>query len=259
MTPVSARSLAIVAPLPEELSGILKRVENRHEEARGDAVWQVGVLGQRSVLLATTGDGARNAEHRLERLLRATRPDRLILIGIAGALSPDLDVGSVVLARRIVSSPGRVAQPDSRWQPEAATRFVAGTVCSADRIATTPQEKAKLYEEVGGDGPAVVDLESATLAAVAREMEIPCLVLRAVSDRADESLPFDFERFRGQDGSVSRSRIVRYASSHPGAVSALLELRRRVGLCAERLACAVEEVLAPAHERLAGGKKGIRP
>lgn len=244
MTPARTRTLAIVAPLREELSGVFKRVENLHQEALGDAVWRVGVLGKRTVLLATTGDGARNAERGLRRLLRATRPDRLIVIGVAGALSRELDIGSVVLARTIVSRAGPVAQLDSTWQPEAATRFVAGTVYSADRIATTPQEKAKLHKQVGGDGAAVVDLESATFAAVAREMEAPCLILRAVSDRADEALPFDFERFRDEDGSVSRSQIVSYALSHPGAFPALMELRRRVELCAEQLARAVEEVLA---------------
>lgn len=244
MTPARARSLAVVAPLQEELSGVLNRVENLHREALGDAVWRVGLLAKRTVMLATTGDGARNAEHGLRQLLTTARPDRLIVIGVAGALSRELDIGSVILARRIVSSAGPVAQLDSSWRSQAATRFIAGTVYSADRIATTPRDKARLHDQVGDNGAAVVDLESATFATVAREMEAPCLILRAVSDRVDESLPFDFERFRGEDGSVSRSRIVSYALSHPGTFPALLELRRRVELCSERLADAVEEVIA---------------
>lgn len=240
MTHAATPALAIVAALPEELSGLLKRVENLHEERRGQAVWQAGLLRGRPVLLATTGDGARKAEQGLERLLRATSPERLIVVGVAGGLSPELDVGSVVLVRRILSESGVSAELD-----DVCPAIPLGTAYSASHIAATPEEKARLARLIGDEYPAVVDLESAAFTSVARAAGVPILVLRAVSDRADESLPFDFERFRGVDGSVSRSRIVRHAVVHMEALPALLELRRRVELCAERLAYAVEEVLGP--------------
>jgi nucleoside phosphorylase len=148
-----------------------------------------------------------------------------------------------VAARRIVSVTGEAPAPDADWLARAARSLPVATVFSAERIAATVEAKTDLRRRLQGEGPAVVDLESAAFAGVAAATGTSFLVLRAVSDLADEALPLDFERFRDAGGAVSRARVVRHAALRPRTAARLLDLRRRVELCADRLADAVEEVL----------------
>jgi adenosylhomocysteine nucleosidase len=235
--------LAIVAALPEELAGIARRATRLRAELRGEVKGRVGCLGATPVVLVVTGDGRRNAALGLRRVVAAFAPVRCLVAGLAGALTADFQVGDVVAARRIVSVTGEAPAPDADWLARAARSLPVATVFSAERIADTVEAKTDLRRRLQGEGPAVVDLESAAFAGVAAATGTSFLVLRAVSDLADEALPLDFERFRDAGGAVSRARVVRHAALRPRTAARLLDLRRRVELCADRLADAVEEVL----------------
>ncbi|MGH9465137.1 MAG: hypothetical protein ACRD0X_05785 [Thermoanaerobaculia bacterium] len=236
--------VAIVAALPEELVEIARRATGLRAERRGEAEAKVGWLGATPVVLVVTGDGPRNARVGLRRAMAGFTPARCLVAGLAGALTGDFQVGDVLAAGRIVSASGEAPAPDPDWLTRAARRVPVGTVFSAERIAATPEAKSELLRRLPGLGPAVVDLESATFAGVAAAAGTAFLVLRAVSDLADEALPLDFERFRDAGGGVSRARVARYAALRPRTAARLVDLRRRVGLCANRLADAVAEVVA---------------
>ncbi len=236
--------LAIVAALPEELAGVLARLSGRRAERRGEIEVTFGRLGGEAVALAVTGDGAGNAERGSRTLLASLAIERLVVVGVAGGLTGALEIGGVLLATSILSAVGPAPAPDRVWVERAAKGLRTGAVYSADRIAASREEKAALAAQLGDEEPAVVDLESATFARVAAAAGVPFLVLRAVSDGAEETLAVDFERFRGAAGGVDRARLLRYAAARPAVVSALLELRRRVALCAGNLASALEAALA---------------
>ncbi len=244
MTSSNDSLVAIVAALPEELASIARRATGLEAELRGEVKGWVGWLGPTQVALIVTGDGPRNAKLGLQGVVAAFAPVRCLVAGLAGALTADFQVGDVVAAGRIVSAAGEAPAPDADWLARAARSVPVATVFSAERIADTVQAKADLRRRLQGEGPAVVDLESAAFAGVAAAMGMPYLVLRAVSDLAGEALPLDFERFRDERGAVSRARVARYAALRPRTAARLFELRRRVELCAHRLADAVEKALA---------------
>ena len=83
---------------------------------------------------------------------------RLVSFGIAGALDPALEIGTVVDASRVVDERGAVL-----WEGEplgiAAARV--GTIVGAGRIVDDPAERARLRETSGADA---VDMESGALA-----------------------------------------------------------------------------------------------
>jgi adenosylhomocysteine nucleosidase len=234
--------VAIVAALPEELAEIARRSAGLRAGRGGGVEARVGRLGPVGVVLTVTGDGPRNAERGLGATVAAFAPVRCVVVGLAGALTADFQVGDVVAAARIVSADGEEPAPDAEWL--AALGLRQSTVYTSDRIAHAPRDKAVLRGRLPSRESAVVDLESAAFARVAAAAGTPFLVLRAVSDLADEALPLDFERFRDADGAVSRGRIAWHAALRPGVASKLYALRRRAQLCAVRLADAVEEALA---------------
>jgi adenosylhomocysteine nucleosidase len=100
-------------------------------------------------------------------------PDgRLVSFGIAGALSGELPVGTVIDATRVVDESGIVL-----WEggPLGASPARTGTILGASRIVDDPAERARLHAETGADA---VDMESGALARSGRLAGC----LRAISD-----------------------------------------------------------------------------
>jgi len=237
---------AVVAALPEELAPLRSRLTDTERRRVGALVLECGRLGGRRVVLAVTGDGERNARAGVASLLAASRAEQLIVIGVAGALSEGLAAASLVVASRVTDADGRAVVGDDR-QIAAVARATGGraaVVLSAAAIVDSAEQKRRLAGQIGaGDIPAVVDLESAAYVAGAVAAGIPWLVLRAVSDTADESLPELLNRSRDEGGAVRRGRVVLGLLREPQALRVLLALRGRVGRCAEVLARAVASAL----------------
>ncbi len=100
-------------------------------------------------------------------------PDgRIVSFGIAGALSDDLPIGTVIDATRVVDESGAVL-----WEggPLGAAPARTGTILGATRIVDDPAERARLHLRTGAEA---VDMESGPLARSGRL--VGCL--RAVSD-----------------------------------------------------------------------------
>jgi adenosylhomocysteine nucleosidase len=237
---------AIVAALPEELAPLRSHVTGIEHRWAGALRLECGKLNGRRVVLAVTGDGERNARTGVAAVLAASRADRMIAIGVAGALSAGLAATSLIVAKQVTDADGTAVVGDERQIADVAraTGGRTAVVVSAPAIVDRAEAKQRLAREVApGDVPAVVDLESAAYVAGAVAAGIPWLVLRAVSDTADESLPDLLNRSRDDGGAVRRARVVLGLLRQPQALPSLLALRGRVGRCAEVLARAVAAAL----------------
>jgi adenosylhomocysteine nucleosidase len=274
---MSAR-IAIVAPLAAELAGVLaatsaRRVTRLGHARHGWIPWRrrpqgqarqgltatLGRLAGEEVALLATGDGPAAAAAGLEALLAAVRPRRLLVVGVAGGLTPGLAEGALVAARRVVDAGGRAVprDPDASWLDAAlAGGAVGGAVISADHIVAGPAARlAVLRQALGGVAAvpgearppvATVDLESAAYARVAAAWSLPYLVVRAVLDTAEEELPLDFEACRDAGGRVSNARVVLRALLRPRSCGELWRLRARVRAAAARLGELAERLVAAA-------------
>jgi hypothetical protein len=103
---------------------------------------------------------------------------RLVSFGIAGALGPGLEVGTVIDATRVVDEQGSVL-----WEgaPLGVTPARTGTILGASRIIDHPEERARLHRSSGADA---VDTESGPLARSGRLAGC----IRAISDTPDRKL-----------------------------------------------------------------------
>ncbi len=217
----------ILTAIPEESSAIAGRLSG------GNAV------------VVATGDGPRNAARGAAEAIALHRPQVVFGAGVGGALTPGLSVGDIVASARILDAEGE-APPPSRKLLEtvhAATGIRAGTLLTLDRPAVSAAEKAKLAASTGA--PAVCDMESAAWARAAAAAGVPYLVLRAVSDTAEEDLPRYLARCMNAGGGISRAAVTLQALLHPTTIPDLLRMRRRVAACAEGLAELLATLAAP--------------
>jgi len=256
-----AAATAVITAMPEEMAPLRARCTDTCPHGQVT----LGRLDGHRVAMLVTGDGARNARLGVAALLRATPVGRLVALGVAGALSPDLGPGALVVGEQVLAiaagtGAGETLHADGALVDRVARALPArrGVVVTSDRIADTVAEKQWLYGEARaavGDATlaAVVDLESAIYAAAAAAAGIPWLVVRAVSDTASEALPALLNRSRDDGGAVRRSSVVRGLLGDPGALPVLMSLRRRVRDGAEALARVAGPVLAALDDAGASG------
>jgi adenosylhomocysteine nucleosidase len=244
--PAAREAVAILAALRRELAPLEASLMVSQRFRAGSFQASVGWLNGTQVIVACTGDGRENAARGAQALLERYQVGSLMVIGIAGGLSPSLPVGRLLVAREVIED-GRLAPaPDTSWL-ERARRSAGATpaifVSTRDMLCT-PQAKADAYSELTGGPVAAVDLETATFARAASKRGLPYLALRAISDTAEESLPLDFNTLRDRTGAVNSRLVALRALARPRLLPSLLDWRRRVSCCSENLARAVQTLLA---------------
>ncbi len=196
-------------------------------------------------LLANSGADSARAAAAAGRLV-AEGARALLSFGIAGALSPALRPGALLLPSSVVLPDGQRPETDPRWrrsltaclEENGLTAFADSLLGSAVAVAST-EAKAALFSR---HGALAVDMESHAVAAAARAAGLPFLVLRAVADPAERALPAWAPAATGSDGRVKLGTAIMALCRRPWEIpaamrlgaetrSALNALRRAVRLC----------------------------
>ncbi|MGF1510779.1 MAG: hypothetical protein ACFB9M_14905 [Myxococcota bacterium] len=240
--------------LPAEVSGVIKRLvrDGAGPTLSIDLQVEVGLIRGRTVVVTATGDGALRAA-RLGALLDLLSPARVITVGLAGGLDPELPPGSMVAVQRVLRSNGQLGfDLEVDMAPPGLVAALQGKVprsrrgClySADTIVETAEAKATLWEQLGQPAGAVVDLETETYVGACRGRGFPVTVYKVVSDAAHESLPDVISASVDERGSVRPARVALAAAFRPRTWETLLRLGRRLHRASEVLGQVVERHLS---------------
>lgn len=171
-------------------------------------------------------------ERLTQRPLRA-----MIATGLCGALIPRLDVGTIVVAERVVhENTGDAFAADDVMLAAAEGR--RGTLVSAGEVARTPADRAALQG-------LAVDMESAALARAARDADVPFIAIRAISDRFRDRIP-DIAGMLDHVGRPDRSALIAFALHNPREIPRLI----RLGRSAKRASTALTDGVATLLTRL---------
>jgi len=236
--------VGVVAALPEEVAPLVRRSCAPRKIRIADRDGYLCMFGPVQVMILITGDGRERARAGIRALLGRFKPDAVLGIGVAGGLSTGLAPGAVLASREIVCDGARLAPADSRWL-DLATRHpdvVPGTLVTTTRILTSTGAKSALRATLE-DEPCAVDLESGVFAMEASERGVPYLVLRAIQDTAEESLPRFLEDCQREDGSIDRRKVVASSLARPSRLVALARMAKRLSFCAHRLCSPAESVI----------------
>jgi nucleoside phosphorylase len=238
--------VAIVAAMEDEVAPLRERLADVEEVKDGARRYYVGTLRGVRVVVAATGDGKRNADLGIRRLVQKLEPTRVLALGIAGAISDDLAVGDLLISSEVMEGDQTLAWPDLQWLEEAeiGVPYDLGRLVTVDEILSTPASKRSLWGKTWRDQPAAADMESACFARVAIAYNLPYLVARAISDDVEEVLPDFLEDCRAQDGSLDRRQVMWKALWRPRSWLPLFRLQRRMRRSAVTLADFAEALVA---------------
>ena len=202
-----------------------------------------------SVLVLHTGIGQARTEKALDWLLSQPvlggvpyRPRLVLSAGFSGALEEQLQLGDVILGTEVTSVDGRrwpatwpAELPPGEWRPP----LHRSGLLSVPGLIARPEEKQALGQK---HQAAAVDMETAAVARVCRQRQIPFGCVRVILDDLHTSLsPRLVSLLSG--GRVSPWRLMSALFSSPRLAVECARLARRARFAAEQLGKALGELL----------------
>jgi len=208
-------TVAIICAMPMELRAVVKQLKLRKEDVGGVAA-RVGAIGDHRVVAVYTGMGTELATRSTERLLDAMTPDRVVVVGITGAMEDDTPIGTMILPEVVVNS-----ETGSEHRPAPLGGGTPRGTMWTTNVITPPAEVAELRAK----GVVSLDMETAAIAESCEQRGIPWSVFRAISDRAsDGSIDDELFHLSNQDGTPNPRAVARYFLRHPLRIPRLMSM-----------------------------------
>lgn len=209
--------LGIIGAMAVEIAALKENMENLTVTQRAGMVFYEGKLKGLSVVVVQCGVGKVNAAMCTQVLCDRFSITHVVNTGVAGSLEPQLDIGDLVVSRDVmhhdmdcnyVGYPiGQVPGLDVLAFPadpmltevafEAAERCnpghtKMGRVASGDQFVAGNALKERIVENTQA---ICTEMEGAAIAHTAYRNAVPFVVLRAISDKADDTAHMDYPTF----------------------------------------------------------------
>lgn len=196
-----------------------------------------GTLNEKSVVVVRCGYGKVNAGICVQVLADLFDITHIINIGVAGSLNPKLDIGDILVSEKALQhdmdttplgfAPGQIPDIDVLAFPAdrtmidtavAACRRVnpdinvcTGLIVTGDQFISSKEVKDRLVSVFHGD---CAEMEGAAVAQVSYLNHLPFVIIRAISDKADDSAgEVDFPTFEKQAAEHCAKMTVEFVRS----------------------------------------------
>ena len=212
--------LGIIGAMKIEVETLVQRLEDVKETTHAWSTYYEGKLEGLDVVVVQCGVGKVNAAMCAQILCSCYGVTHIVNTGIAGSLCAELDIGDFVVSQDamyhdfdcvhfgypIGKVPGMdvIAFPADemliRYAREAAEAVHPGhsrmgRVASGDLFVAEKAAKERIIERTQA---LCTEMEGAAIAHTAYRNGIPFVILRAISDKADDSAEMDYPTFETQ-------------------------------------------------------------
>ena len=215
--------LGLMGAMPEEMDKVIAQITDKEIIERGSRLYYRGKLYGQDVVAVFSRWGKVAAAATAANLILEFNVDRIIFTGIAGAISPELNIGDIVIGERLfqhdmdarplmrrfeIPLTGKTSfetpAENVKLMTQAAHNFlknnsefrqeltkhniynlklVAGDIASGDLFISSLEMKNQISRNL----PSVVcaEMEGAAVAQVCDDYGIPLVVVRIISDQSD--------------------------------------------------------------------------
>ncbi len=228
-----ASRILILAALPQEIAAFKRDTGPWNRLTRSVfPTWRCD-REDRSLMLVQTGMGSRRLADAFAWATSLEGCELLVSFGFGGGLTPDLRIGDLCLCHRFcrwdpskqsLESHG-LAVSHGPWRTalDTALPFRACIDVTTPRLASK-QRVGRHLRRFTGSSPALIDMESFTLAHLAWEASLPFVALRAVSDELADEFDFDLSSISDDGGNLCIPRVVTTLLGRPGLLGPFFRL-----------------------------------
>lgn len=209
-------AIGLVGAMNEEINLYLSEMEVEEVHDHAEIRFFKGKLAGQQVVVSKSGVGKVNAALAIQILIDLFQVELIVFSGVAGALRSKLKVGDIVVSTNtqqydvnfiaIGFPPGvipslktsifpadpRLVQLAKKAAQSVMGKVFSGKILSGDSFVASRELVNFLLKTFGG---LCVEAEGAAVGQVCFLNEIPFVVVRGISDRADRGAPKDFDKF----------------------------------------------------------------
>lgn len=223
--------IGIIGAMEEETRVLLAHMTEQKVEKVHHLEYISGVIDGQAVVIAQSGIGKVNSALATGFMIDRYQPELIINTGSAGGLLPGLKVGDVLVADELAYhdvdamafgyAKGQVPQMPATYHSDA--RAVAGIMAAATAVGLTPHQglivssdsfianKAEVDRIVAEFPQAgATEMEGASIAQACHVMGVPFVVIRSISDSADEEASVSFDEFIIEAGKKSAELVLAF-------------------------------------------------
>lgn len=210
--------IGIIGAMDEEVAELLEKTNVSRKVTKASMEFHIGTLSGKDVVIVRSGIGKVNAAVCTQILVDDFSIDAVINTGIAGSLNANIDIADIVLSKDVLHhdmdatgfgyEPGQIprmpvkeflgdahliecgAKAIKELFPETGCHI--GRVVSGDQFISDSAKKDYIVSTFSGD---CTEMEGAAIAQAAYLNNIPFLIIRAISDKADNSATMDYPAF----------------------------------------------------------------
>ncbi|MTI67617.1 MAG: 5'-methylthioadenosine/adenosylhomocysteine nucleosidase [Firmicutes bacterium] len=224
------KKIGIIGAMDEELEMLLDKIEIKNKKEIAKMVFYEGKLLGKSVILVRCGIGKVNAALCTQILISEFKIEAVINTGVAGAVSKNLDIGDIVVSKDVIQhdfnatgfgyklgeiprleeyifkSNEKLIDIAKKISSEKLIdhKVSIGRILSGDIFVASSDMKDKLWKNFKGD---CAEMEGAAIGHACFLNDIPFVILRSISDKADGKAHGNFNDFVHQ-AAINSANIV---------------------------------------------------
>ena len=208
--------IGIICAMDIETRQLKDAIVDRSAQRVGRLEFVSGKLAGQEVVIAMAGVGKVNAAMCTQTMIIKYAPDLIINSGVAGSLSPRLDIGDIAVGTGVVEhdfDTTAVGDPPAYFNelegdtfpcdPDAARAIleaasalglnaIPAKIASGDQFISDGAKKKQLVEQFDA---AACEMEAGAIAHVCFNNGVKCAVIRAISDSTDGEHQVEFYKF----------------------------------------------------------------
>jgi adenosylhomocysteine nucleosidase len=212
------KMIGIIGAMHEEVVELRNMISPVEEIKILNMSFFKGTLHGKEVVLVEGGIGKVNASVCTTILLEKFNVDKLIFTGVAGGTNPDINVGDIVISTDLMEhdfdctafglKPGEIPRMDTSifkaddklvsiakegaleiFDPKS---IYVGRIVSGDQFIAEPAKISWLRETFNSE---CTEMEGAAVAHVCHMFRVPFVIIRSISDKANDNAKTDFQEF----------------------------------------------------------------
>ncbi len=210
--------IGIIGAMEEEVISLKRKVEDMSKQTIAGMDFYTGKMHEKDVVIVRCGIGKVNAAVCTQILVDKFQTKAIINTGVAGGLYPDINIGDIVVSSDTVEhdmDASAVGNPRGEIPRMNKTYFEAdqvlvdcaqkaaealkgnhkvyvGRIASGDQFISSIKVKEDIYTTFTAY---CAEMEGAAIAHTCFLNQIPFVIIRAISDKADSSADVNFEEF----------------------------------------------------------------
>jgi len=220
--------LAIMGAMPEEVEPLLEFFGKYKTIKYANNNYYIVNYKGNEIVIAYSKIGKVNSTITASTMIQKFGCEKLLFSGVAGAVSPELKVGDLIVATKLAQHDLDISAfghpygfvPEGAVFEEADARLVAiakdvaleknivlkdGIIVTGDQFVCDIERKDWIAKTFNASA---LEMEGASVAVTCSSLNVPFFILRAISDAADMDASFSFDEFLETSAKTSADFVV---------------------------------------------------